>query len=397
LDINTKKYNKIKRIFYTEGNEEMIKKESENHFSSEMKLFSIYKITIILSIFSLMIFPNVKADYGTDNTPIGLSLLVLILGIIIVSLIVSIIKSKKKRKMKAIAIAVSSILIVILLISIVTYEPWYDRMQREEDAKPKFGYYYLNEMRNDTLNFSLHQIDAFRIINLDENNIMMVYAHLGNDSYHYLNVVRSNDGNNWSNPIELDRFEYSFRSRYDYSHWGKIVLQKNGDEIFCYYWFLPTTYMADAIFKLAKTTDGENWTDSEVITERIEKAEYNIDLPKKHEDFGWTSVNDYEVHQINNELYFMAIDYEGHGTDTTFERGTFFSFSFDGNDWSDIIKISYVGNIWLPGISIVLLGDEIHIIYFDSDGIVNKIINIDELTNLTGPIYDNDYPVYDTD
>jgi hypothetical protein len=267
-------------------------------------------------------------------------------------------------------------------------------MTREENSKPEFGYYEFKNIRTEEFNFSLHEIYAFRAINLDENKVIMVYSYLGNDSYYHLNIVNTDDGNNWSDPIEIDRLVKD-----DHSHIGKIILQKTGNEIYCYYWFLPTEYMVDAIFKVIKTIDGTNWTAPEIITERIEKAEYDIEFPEKFNNFGWTSIDEYEVHQINKELFFMAIDFEGYGTDTTFGRGTFFSYSFDGKEWSDIIKISYVGNIWLSGISIVQLKEEIHIIYFDFDydEITDKVISIDKLTKIEGPIYDYGYPVYDDD
>ena len=305
-------------------------------------------IVFILSFLALA--GNVRASYAEDTTEanVGLSIAVTV-GLILVVIIKWTIARRREVSRTwpyALVTAILVCLVVVQASFIANYQPWYDRVTDEQNAKPPFEYYIpVSQVSNQSVKLwgsPIEDLDATYF----NGSLVVVYSYWESDRC-YLKVLNTTELDRPRKGKALDFMTSIPRSRWDYNIIYGITLVETNGTLVCYYTLDEPGGLEVQQTRMVSTTDGWNWTERTIADPYVMgPATIDVDVPPELSDFGWTAVESHISFDLDQDGFLLVVRYGGGGLDHNFDRGTFFAHSWDGKEWSDLVLPWDIHIIW---------------------------------------------------
>jgi len=328
--------------------------------SPTKRKFWMQSLIVLLALLSIS--DIVSAVLVADNTASTVGILSFFTLIILILVSVKGLRARRegaKRVWLYPLIAVGlAVLLAFQVQYALTYQPWYDRVYEEEDAKPAFEFYMPSEQIE---NISFNFYDSYYIRAVEATIFLeepVVIYSMWNHDTSYLKVLNNTDLHGANRGKVLDSANHPERSRRDHDTIADMALEEQNGTLVCYYTIVFTR--PDGIQHVRKhvdSSDGWNWSAPvEVDSYEIGPTPETTEVPSVLTGFGWTNVESSCSYDLGEAGVLFVIRYGGHQIDNSYERGVFFAHSWDGLNWSALVHI-WPSYYYDPPLQINPLGD----------------------------------------
>jgi hypothetical protein len=286
-------------------------------------------------LFILQTAGDVRADYANDQTEFWVGMMMVFAFVFLVVLLLRWHSADRNDVERRSRLRLAVVVLVIMLVGqaafIAVYEPWY--------AKDPFEYY----LPASNLSPERIRLEDGRNGDMDaiifNGSFTFVYSYWDSDGC-YLKVADRSDPGEKGIDMLIDQV-WSVRStRWDPLPIGDINLIEVDGSLQCYYSALSPDGIAGPETRMVSSTDGWNWSAPTVVDDvSLGIPVTDIDVPGKLSEFGWTRVGDSVAFDLGPDGFLMAVQYWDRGLDVEGFGGTYFTHSWDGEKWTDLVQL----------------------------------------------------------